>query len=175
MGASGPLTRFSGCVWGVDVSTRRVAFAAVREGAAPDFTVAQFPACWQPAGAWDPGRVDMMAQLVVAVSAKFAKRTGTPDVVVVETPTGRHPKPRLWFAAGATLVGLMEFAPFVSTIPVATWKKHSVGRGNATKPEILAWAQAHGLPNRDQDLADALGVAVGGRALITETNTKETA
>ena len=56
----------------------------------------------------------------------------------------------------------------VFTLPVPTWKKHSVGKGNATKAEVMQWANAHGYEGNHQDAADAWCIAHAGRALLTE-------
>jgi Holliday junction resolvasome RuvABC endonuclease subunit len=60
-------------------------------------------------------------------------------------------------------------------VPVSSWKKATVGRGNADKQQIREWLDAHhpeiatkcGL---DQDLYDAAGSALYGQGLVRRSN-----
>jgi len=45
-----------------------------------------------------------------------------------------------------------------SGVPVGTIKKHATGKGNASKPEIIAAMQAKGYPVTDDNEADALAL-----------------
>jgi len=45
-----------------------------------------------------------------------------------------------------------------SGVPVGTIKRHATGKGNASKPEIIAAMQAKGYPVTDDNEADALAL-----------------
>lgn len=50
----------------------------------------------------------------------------------------------------------------VMEMSTGTWKKLSVGHGNAMKPQVLEHAQKLGYTGTDQDVADALCMAQAG-------------
>jgi Holliday junction resolvasome RuvABC endonuclease subunit len=50
-------------------------------------------------------------------------------------------------------------------VAVPTWKKEAMGKGNARKPEIMAWARANGYRGALQDAADAWGIATAALVL----------
>lgn len=111
--------------------------------------------------------------------------------VFIETPGGKFLHPYLMQTVGAVTAGIwwglrgVDRHPVTCfAVPVATWKKRSVGKGNAGKPEILAWAQERGYegqcsgclargkacrkPSEAHDEADALGIALAGLDLLRE-------
>jgi hypothetical protein len=50
-----------------------------------------------------------------------------------------------------------------SGVPVGTIKKHATGKGNASKEEMIAWAQGKGWAPGDDNEADALAILDWGR------------
>jgi Holliday junction resolvasome RuvABC endonuclease subunit len=65
-----------------------------------------------------------------------------------------------------TLLSLSEHPTSVFIVSTAEWKAGSVGRGHASKPEVLAWAKSHGYEGKIQDEADALGIACAGSRML---------
>lgn len=113
--------------------------------------------------------------------------------VFIETPAGKFMDPYLMQMVGAVTGGIWyglrdvyEHPVTCFAVPVSQWKKRAVGRGNATKPQILAWARERGYegqcpkclgdasvdackaPTAAHDEADAFGVAVAGLGLLRE-------
>jgi Holliday junction resolvasome RuvABC endonuclease subunit len=73
---------------------------------------------------------------------------------------------------GAIVASLPRDLRIVELRP-QTWKKHSVGRSNATKHEVREWALGQGVPaGLDQDTYDAYGLA---RALLALEEVKAAA
>jgi Holliday junction resolvasome RuvABC endonuclease subunit len=90
-----------------------------------------------------------------------------PHVVWVEQPSGAVSSPQLVYVAGVTQAALFETLGCpVWTIPSGSWKKGSVGFGNASKPQVLAWCERMGYGFDGQDQADAIGVAFAGRRMV---------
>lgn len=75
-------------------------------------------------------------------------------------------------AQGAILACLPS-ATLVHELAPQEWKRDSLGKGNASKTEVLHWAHEHWLPMRDrmgQDEADAFCIAWAIRgAIATES------
>lgn len=90
----------------------------------------------------------------------------------VERPGGRvHPS--LWQMLGVTLSAISgsladRYAHPVSVwlIPVSQWKELSVGKGSATKEDIVRWCASESLAASNQDEYDALGIARAGQAML---------
>ncbi len=92
-----------------------------------------------------------------------------PAVVWVEQPSGRFPNLQLAYVAGVVQAALFEtLACPVWTIPSGTWKKRTVGVGNATKAQVRGWTDALGVEVNDQDEADAVAIACAGRAMLLQ-------
>lgn len=152
-------------VWGIDVSTKRIAFAT---------SAGQCGSVKVPPG------LDGGARLFAARTAMwhFAREFAAdhpPLYVWIEQPAGKpRPHPNLIEMVGVTkeatygvLSTLYPFPVTVGEVEVAKWKAAVPGlaKGNATKDEIWAWAETVGSPV-NQDEADALGIAFGGLALM---------
>lgn len=71
----------------------------------------------------------------------------------------------LGYTAGALCVTLINQGITSQFVASATWKKEAIGRGNATKEEVMAWATAvwPEAPIKTQDMADALAMAACAR------------
>ena len=150
-------------VWGLDVSTRRIAFASTLGGYTASCEIPALPA----GGA----RLARARTLIRDFAADMAG-DHPPLFVWVEAPTGRHPKPTLVHMVGVAMEAVYSalehrypFPVTVSNIAIPAWKSATVGAGNAGKGQIMDWALTKGKP-ANQDEADALGIAYGGLALM---------
>lgn len=159
-------------VWGIDVSTRRIAFASTLSGYSASVDLPPL----RPGGA----RLVEARKAIRSFAPVFAG-SHPPLCVWLEEPTGRHPKPTLGHMVGvaiealySSLASLYSHPVEVFQVPVATWKKYAVGRGNADKPAVMEWARTVGDPS-NQDEADALGIAYGGLAFMGEQPSTEPA
>ncbi len=64
---------------------------------------------------------------------------------------------------GLVEAALMNVDARYSLVSNAIWKKETIGKGNATKEQIKAWALAHGVEDGlKQDFYDAYCIAVWG-------------
>lgn len=170
-------------VWGLDISTRRIAVGVVQgrgQDAAPEVgwfshEVEQFDR--------DPAR--RLARLLETLPA-FLRRLGSvapPAGVLCEQPYGQgkaRPHPQSYYVVGVTLalLGQAFTDARIDVVEPTSWKCDALGTGKgfAKKPAILAWAtvtvgypgdcrKCHGEgkdcnePSRAHDEADCLGVA----------------
>lgn len=179
-----PLTcRLPDNVWGLDLSTRRIALGVV-QGAGPHR---------QPEVGWfsleivqHEGGASRLAGLLDAL-VPFVQRIATaapPAAILAEQPYGQgkaRPHPQSYYVVGVALAVLAREFPLadVQMVEPTSWKADALGAGAgfAKKPRILRWAQTtldytgdcpkcHGLGNakcdhacRAHDEADCLGVA----------------
>ncbi len=111
------------------------------------------------------------------------------EAIFIERPVGKFPKRALDNATGviqvAMIHGVSHFHYPVSVFELSpgTWKKEALGKGNATKLDVLDWAMhngarhgpdEHGLEwSPTQDQADALAIARAGFSLLHPTTTEE--
>lgn len=78
----------------------------------------------------------------------------------------------LALAAGAIWAAHLEYDLFWHWADVAAWKKQVVGKGNASKEEIQAWAEKQGWRHyKDEDLTDAACIAKFGAIQLAEAGT----
>jgi hypothetical protein len=155
-------------VWGVDVSTKRLAvgFSDGQElhVESVDFNRKLFHGL----------RLEDIFTRTRTFAAAWAKRY-PPLYVFVEQPAafGRPPEPQLMYAVGM-VQGALTYALHyvhphpveVRTVPIGTWKSRALGNGAAKKPEIMDWAVKHGYRGLLQDEADAMGIALAGWRLL---------
>ena len=80
---------------------------------------------------------------------------------IVELPVGTFPNPSLMMSAGAVLDALWDTHEVATlTLNPTSWKKELLGRGNASKEDIMAYAKRElGYRGLIQDEADALCLA----------------
>lgn len=85
-------------------------------------------------------------------------------LVLVEQPFGRNVPPVSYLAMGAIMMAATRVtdAP-VQPIPPPTWKLRALGKGNASKDDVLAWARQQGYGGALFDEADAMGIAEAAR------------
>ncbi len=95
-----------------------------------------------------------------------------PLAVWVEVPTGR-PNPSLYGAYGVllasirgALTSLYEFPVAIMPIEPSLWKKHAIGKGNAPREAVHAWARAEGVDHPSGDVLDVYGILTGGMCLL---------
>lgn len=150
--------------WGVDVSTKRIAIGGV-DGDDRIFSTSL-----------DVDPTLRGAQRLVAVRRAAQQAgwrlsqmmAGQPRAILVEDPTfGGRSNPPLIQAFGVTLEAMaFDYVCPVLEIPVGTWKKEVLGKGNAMKDAIWTHAvQAGGHP-ANQDEADAICVALAARGRL---------
>lgn len=154
-------------VWGVDVSTQRVAIAF--NGPILDVRTVEFDSNIIT------GRRLHEVYFQVLISAKAWAAEFPPYFCWVEQPAayGRPVEPQLMYAVGVTQAALyralcdrFQFPVEVRTLPVGQWKKGAIGHGNADKAQVFTWAREQGYAGDSQDEADAWGVAWAGARLL---------
>lgn len=146
--------------WGVDVSTRRIAFGAYAEG--KDGPLVRAWSVEVPVGLDPPAR--LAAIRFLADAQRFRVRpTWRPTCIVVEDPNcGPSTNMPLVYAVAVTVEALFSALRCpVMEMPIGTWKKASLGpgRGNAKKPDIWTHALSLGADPANQDEADAVCIA----------------
>ncbi len=150
-------------VWGIDVAVSRLAFAFAALPNGP-IAVESLRLDTEFREGQRLGLIDRQ----VRIFARQVNGEHPAAVVWIEQPTGAHPSPALMYVAGVVQAALFEtLAVPVWTIPPASWKKNSVGQGNATKDQVAAWVRERGGECETQDEADAYAIAAAGRAMLT--------
>lgn len=147
------------------MGTSVVAVAGLDEG--PRFASLGKP----PNGANLAEKLGHLRQQASGVASSFVSLYGVPRAVAVERQIGKFIKPHSHYAAGVMLLALHEqFLAYGWEVPLLevstpTWKKRTVGKGNAGKPEVMAWALTQVPPGTvlTQDQADAIGIAESTR------------
>lgn len=146
-------------VWGIDVGTKRIAFGTTN-GRSESVEIAR--------GKGGERLYD--ARTKTWHMARELAADEPPLCVFMEAPAGNpRPHPSLIQMCGvateaiyAALANVYRHPVTVFEIPVASWKKLALGRGNATKGDVMEWAEAAGLRPANQDEADALAIAQAG-------------
>lgn len=102
----------------------------------------------------------------------YARQTAgryPPAAVWVEQPSGRFPNLQLYYCVGVIQAALFETLGCpVWSMPSGRWKKATVGAGNATKDQVAEWVRGRRIEFDGQDEADAIAVALAGRAMFSE-------
>ena len=147
-------------VWGLDISTKCVAVAIVRDGRGPVFDTTPLKSHLKGAQRLHAAHKSM------TLAVKTLKDPYPPDAVFVEMPAGKHVPPTLIHHVGVVLAALGGLRCPVVELTVSGWKELALGQGNASKEKILLWAIGEGYRGHSQDEADALGVAVAGCVLL---------
>ena len=108
-------------------------------------------------------RLAAIRRAVRQVDWLVARRIGgrSSAILVEDARVGPGSNKELIQAVGVTLEALAyENTCPILEIPIGTWKREAVGRGNATKEECWGAAVAVGGRPANQDEADAICVAV---------------
>lgn len=75
----------------------------------------------------------------------------------------------LGLACGAIWAAHLEFDLYWHWVDVASWKKDVIGKGNASKGEIMTWSMAHGgHADWDEDHHDAFAIGTYGVELMAK-------
>lgn len=91
-----------------------------------------------------------------------------PSAIMVEQPSGRFVNLSLSYATGVILRAAEIYLPtLVVTTPSPQWKKTIGLKGNAGKPETMAYAQRFGYEGDIEDEADAICIARACQKLTT--------
>lgn len=150
--------------WGVDVSTRRIAIGAIDMTGAVHAVSRDVPQ--DRRGARRLVEVRRAAQTAGwHLSQDFG---GQPSAILVEDPTfGGRTNPPLIQAFGVVLEAMaFDYLCPVLEIPVGTWKREALGKGNASKDDIWAEAMRLGIEPANQDEADAICIAVAAQGRL---------
>jgi Holliday junction resolvasome RuvABC endonuclease subunit len=88
--------------------------------------------------------------------------------ILVEQPSGRFVNLSLSYAAGVIIRSAEKYLPGrVATVPSPQWKKAIGLKGNAGKPETMAYAQRFGYEGDIEDEADAICIARACQKMTT--------
>jgi Holliday junction resolvasome RuvABC endonuclease subunit len=151
-----------GWVWGVDVAVSRLAIACASL-ASDAVDVETLATRTDTTEGERLGLLDRRIRFHArALGCRFP-----PAVVWVEQPSGRFRALQLTYATGVVQAAMFEALGVpVFTVPSSAWKRRTVGVGNATKSQVRAWVDRLGVEVGDQDQADAVAIAVAGRAMV---------
>ena len=151
-----------GFIWGVDVALSRLAIACASL-ASERVDVERLVTRTDATEGERRGLLDRRIRFHVrALACRFP-----PAVVWVEQPSGRFRALQLTYATGVVQAAMFEALEVpVFTVPSSAWKRRTVGVGNATKPQVAAWVDRLGVDVASQDEADAVAIAVAGRAMV---------
>ena len=141
-------------VWGVDVSTRRVAVGKFSSKKTVRWESRDIPQ--------DARGAQRLARIRRATVDLCQQPVGLqPRLVLVEDANvgAAANKPLLQAVAVVFEAVFATLRCEVREVPVGTWKKATIGRGNAQKPEVMAFARGLGYTGDLQDEADALVIA----------------
>ena len=148
-------------VWGIDPAVSRLAFAFAEVGS--ETIVVE---TLTTAGDATEGERLGLLDRQVRIFARQRAADFPPAVCWVEQPSGRFRNLPLTYAVGVVQAAIFETLGVpVWTIPSSTWKQRTVGVGNATKAQVMAWAERVATVD-GQDEADAVGIAWAGRAML---------
>lgn len=149
-------------VWGVDPALSRLAFAFAPVDGGPIVVETLTTAN----DATEGERLGLLDRQV-RIFARQRAAEFPPAVVWVEQPSGRWRNLTLAYAVGVVQAAIFETLQVpVWTIPSSTWKQRTVGVGNATKAQVMAWVLMQGADFNGQDEADAYAIAHAGRAML---------
>lgn len=143
---------------GCDVSTKKLAFAGLREDGSITSHVLSL----------DPNRRGahrLREARTTAWAVLDSYRLQEVCAVVVEIPwAGSSPSFSLLGIAAVVMEAAQAALPgaVVLDAPTQVWKRESVGHGNASKGEVADHAAGLGYEGGDQDVADALCMAQAG-------------
>lgn len=146
---------------GIDYGTRKVAVAVI----AQDFTLrALDDLVLTQTERYNELRV--LSAFVHEVVAPYAHSANAViESAILGASMNAQTLVNLGYTAGAMCVTLINQQITSQFVASATWKKEVIGRGNATKEEVAAWARTvwPDAPIKTQDMADALAMAVYAR------------
>lgn len=144
--------RFTGAVWGFDLSTSRIALAVLdgRPDAPPELGWFSLDVQQLDKG---PHRLRQLQDDLDPWLERI-RSAAMPRLVAVEQPFGQgkaRPQPQSYYVVAillAKLARMLEHNAPVGVIEPTSWKKDALGEGNgfAKKGHVLRWAREHGYP-----------------------------
>lgn len=153
--------------WGCDPSTQRVSIAWARHDSGVQGVLTRsFRTDLR-----DGQRLWHIYAETFTLCQEVLHDSGHPTLTLVEQPFanprgGNRVNPVSYMALGVSMAAIYR----ITKMPVdlckspGWWKRRSVGFGNASKDQVMAWAKYHGYAGSLQDEADAMGVAEAARA-----------
>lgn len=138
---------------GVDISTKKIAVAGVREkGSLVTRALALDPSM--------RGARRLVAARTVAHAA-LGEHAKEAAIIVVENPMHARPNMGTLGIAFVVIEAAQSACPgaVVMDCPPSVWKKQILGHGRADKSDALAFAHSLGYSGDDDDIADALCLA----------------
>lgn len=141
-------------VWGVDPSSKLIAIAWAGEQSG---VVSRKFTPGLDTGARLNAIYRETHDLALEIADQYPPRLVCVEGIVVY---GHKPAPILYMATGCIHAALSEAlsVPIV-TAQVKDWKLVACGRGTASKPEYLQWAQDNGYEGKSDDEAAAIGIS----------------
>ena len=141
---------------GIDPSSKRVAVAGLDENGSVSHQVFRIPD--------DLRGARRLRYIRILLEVELRQWTQV-AVVVVEIPWANSSSSFVLLSSAGVLMESAQAAhhgAVVLDLTTNSWKRDSVGKGNATKDEVMAHAFGLGLDVEDQDVADALCMAQAG-------------
>ena len=185
--------RISAPVWGVDPSTKRMAFAALipppleveleHDIDAPERApVLRWATVSLPEHKAQHVRFAAWAGRIGHFVEACREEWGAPALIAVEQPfsSSHQTEPVSYMALTCLLVGLGLRVPEaeVVVLPPQSWKAKATGRGSTghglskterrkqEKARLMEWARAAGYAGQVQDEADAVGIATAAGVIL---------
>lgn len=142
--------------WGVDPSTQRVSIAWANVDGWRGVETRSFNPALR-----DGQRLDHIYAETYRLGSELVELRPSPELVLVEQPFGNNVPPVSYLAMGVIMLAAVRATgATVRSVPPPTWKRAALGKGNATKDEVLAWARSMaGYTGELYDESDALGIA----------------
>lgn len=147
-------------IWlGIDVSSRKLAIAGIRESGS--ITYHAIPIAAGTAGA---RRLREARDATWAVMGAYRDDGATVTVEIPWASSKGGSSFVLLSIAAVALEASQAAIPgaVVMDVPTSSWKMESVGYGNASKDDVMRHAAGLGYAGADQDVADALCIAQCG-------------
>ena len=145
-------------IWGVDLGTRKLAFFAL-DALHTGSYVANVPVSNRGLEL-----TDLQKQM-----CRILEIDPEPVIFIEEPPKVRNMRTFLHLAQTCGMV--LSYPARTYCVPVASWKKATVGKGNASKEEVASWFReeypAHyDLCAGDQDRVDAACICLYGQEVV---------
>lgn len=142
--------------WGVDPSTQRVSIGWASGDGWRGVRTRSFNGALR-----DGARLDHIYAETYRLCGELVVSFPPPRLVLVEQPFGRNVPPVSYLAMAAIMVAAVRATgATVRPVPPPTWKRDALGKGDATKDEVLAWARSTaGYTGELYDESDALAIA----------------
>ena len=152
-------------IWGVDYDTKKITVVQFVDGQFDCYWMLPTPDVQKKRGFEE--RWDAIREMTRRILWEHTKSKTLPDWVYIEDVVAVHnPKvqTQMAFIAGTLAVYCMERDVGLTFVDISTWKKSTVGRGNADKDQVKKWAiKIIGMSEKlPQDVYDATCLAFYG-------------